>query len=224
MSLSMNKLLPLLLIVSALGIAAWALLTLASSSLAIADEDQDTISEESDDELDVSPKSRRRPVLEKVVVPELPTPTPEPPTPPGSNTQTRDATGSAPQPPQTFSRSNFQPRVQTQVQQYTETISERNQRLKDRTEDCVEAAKDAGLWNDAWDNDPLVLMFVENSGRIPVWSGSSVSPESVPPTSNLRVWLHQVRTDEYQWLSRQDGQNGAWSHHYRVHPTHLSGC
>ncbi len=224
MSLSMNKLLPLLLIVSALGIAAWALLTLASSSLAIADEDQDTISEEIDDELDVSPKSRRRPVLEKVVVPDQPTPTPEPTTPPVSNTQSRDAPRTPIQTPR-ISRSNTEPRIQAQVQQYTETIPERNQRLIDRTQGCVAAAKNADLWNPAWDNDPLVLMFVEISGRIPAWSGIPVHlRQSWSTYDNLRVWLPQVRTDEYPWLSRQEGQGGAWSHHYKIHPTRVSGC
>ena len=61
MPLTKNRLFPVLLTIAALAIAAWALVYFTSSTVAIADEGDDTASQESDDTLNVAQKPRPRP-------------------------------------------------------------------------------------------------------------------------------------------------------------------
>ena len=100
------------------------------------------------------------------------------------------------------------------------TKEDRNELLLHNLQACITAANNAGIWNNAWDNEPWMLMFVTNSGVIPV----SGTPKTGLATSNLRVWLHQIRDDEYQWMARMEGQHGAWSPHLKVYSDSLSGC
>ena len=212
MCLIKNRPLSLLLTVAVLAIAAW--MMLQSAPLATNADDGDASSSHESEELNVSPKARSRPVPVKN------TPQLEPP----STTQTRDAPPPpTPPPPQhssqgTNQRSNLlrgtSPAV---VIEYTETISERNTRLLQDLEACRTAARahNPSLWHDSWDNEPWVLMFIANSGYIPARHDSHT-------TTNLRVWLHQIRPNEYQWFDRQGGQHGAWSPHIRVYQ--LGAC
>ena len=223
MSLTKNKLFPSLLALAALALAAWALVYFTSPAPAIANEGDTTVSQDGDDPLNVKPKPRRRPQPVKNSPPPQPDPTP----PSNSGPSSPDSPPSQPRSP---SNSNSGPQIsanpnqnsppRAQAQQYTETIQERNNRLATETKSCVNAAKAAGLWNNAWDNEPWILMFIANSGKIPV----NGDPRSGLATSNLSVWLHQVRTDEYSWFDRQSGQNGAWSPHILVYSDRLDGC
>ena len=222
MSLTKNRLFPLLLTLAALAIAAWALVYLTSSTVAIADEGDDTASEESDDTLNVAPKPRPRPNPVKKDPPPQSNPTPAPsdsgPGPSGSPPSQPGGSANTNSGPRTPSNFNSQPRAQPR--QYTETIQQRNDRLTTQTQSCVDAAKAAGIWNNAWNDNPVMLMFIANSGVIPV----SGTPKAGLATSNLQVWLHQIRDDEYQWMDRQQGQHGAWSPHFTVYSDRLAGC
>ena len=223
MSLTKKQLLPLLLTAIILGIAAWMMLHLTSPSVSVADEGDTTVSQNGDDPLNVKPKPRRRPQPVKNSPPPQPDPTP----PSNSGPSSPDSPPSQPRSP---SNSNSGPQIsanpnqnsppRAQAQQYTETIQERNDSLTTETQSCVDAARAAGIWDDGWNGNPLILMFVANSGVIPV-SGTAKAGLA---TSNLRVWLHQIRPGEYIWLDRQQGQHGAWSPHYSVYSDPLDGC
>ena len=217
MCLIKNRPLSLLLTVAVLAIAAW--MMLQSAPLATNADDGDASSSDESEELNVSPKARSRPVPVKN------TPHLEPP----STTQTRDAPPPpTPPPPQHFSQGTNQNDnsvhgtsfLRSTVREYTETIQERNTRIEQDIQTCRTAATNAGLWNNAWDDNPVILMFIANSGVIPV----SGTPKSGYTVSNLRVWLHQIRADEYPWLDRQQGQHGAWSPHYSVYAERLDAC
>ena len=221
MSLTKNQLLSLLFTAAVLGIAAWMMLHFASPAVSVADEGDSAVSEDDDESLNVAPKPRRRPEPVKNKPPRQPDPTPSSNSGPGSN-------GSPPSQVNTPSRSNSVPRTprnsnsqpRPQVREYTETIQERNDRLIRETQTCADAARAAGIWNELWNDSPVVLMFIANSGVIPV----TYPGKPGLATSNLRVWLHQIRPDEYHRLDRQHGQHGAWSPHYKVYSIRLPAC